>query len=369
MIIIATHAALINGKIYEAPSNILVENFIKQKKDFVFLRHYMNGERTSEIHEYIWGEKRKEGKLFVIQRFSLLRYSTEVISTFLYVLFLKHKNIVYIWVDPLNALAGFLLKRIQRIKKNIFYTPDYSPRRFKNNILNKIYHRIDEINVFWSDQVWNVSSRIYWIRKDMWLNEERNMFMPNIPWDIWEDILRNIKNKFHLITLWAISEQLDFVWIFDTIKSLRTSYPEILLKIVGNWPKEIEYRELVKKLWIEDNVIFLWYLDHEKALEEISKSWVGLALYNWNWEFNYYGDSMKCREYFAIGLPVLTTDTHSTVMDIKENNTWVVSEMNVQNYAQGLEDIFEKYDVYSHNSAQLWKIHTEYYLNTIKGIC
>ena len=51
---------------------------------------------------------------------------------------------------------------------NILYTPHYSPKRFSNNIVNKIYHFIDKICVLNSDEVWNVSSRIHDVRKNMY---------------------------------------------------------------------------------------------------------------------------------------------------------------------------------------------------------
>lgn len=368
MLIITTHATIVNNKIYEAPSNVLMENLIKQKKDFIFIRHFMNWEKSSEVHIYNWWLKQSESKLFILSRFSVLRYITEIVSTFFYILLSSYKNITYIWVDPLNSFTWFLLKFFRRIKKNIFYTPDYSPERFWNKLLNKVYHFIDRTCVFWSDEVWNVSSRIYEIRKNMWLADKKNIFLPNIPWNIPKDFFKNSKNKFDLVTLWIVSEQLDFIWVFDAIKILREKYPEILFKIIWNWPKETEYKEYVKNIWIEDSVNFLWYLEHKKALEEISKSWVWLALYNWKWGFNYFWDSMKCREYFAFWLVVLTTDTHSTVMDINENNVWIVSEMKFESYIKALENIFENYEDYSKRSLQLWEKYTNFYLEKIKDL-
>jgi glycosyltransferase involved in cell wall biosynthesis len=126
-----------------------------------------------------------------------------------------------------------------------------------------------------------------------------------------------------------------------------------MLKIIGNGPMESEYKEYVKNNGLEENIKFFGHLDHGMALEEISKSGIGLALYNGNWNFNYYGDSMKCREYFCFGLPVITTDTHSTVDDIRRGGAGIVCAMDSDSYSRAITSILENYDYYSNNSKKL----------------
>ena len=105
-------------------------------------------------------------------------------------------------------------------------------------------------------------------------------------------------------------------------------------------------------------------MSHENALNEISRSGVGLALYNGKWNFNYYGDSMKCREYFCFGLPVITTDTHSTVEEINSYSVGIVCKMDKESYKTALINIFENYMLYSRNSYAL----ADKYKNVHKNI-
>lgn len=363
MIITTSHASFIDGKIYEAPANTLVEILKNKKEKFIFIRHSMDGNLSSILYYYEGGNIISEKKMFVISKLSVLRYITEIISTFFHFLFAKQDNTVYIGVDPLNCFTGIMLKKVGKVKKVVFYTADYSPNRFKNPLLNSVYHLLDRFCVRNSDEVWSVSSRIHKVREKIGISQERNIFVPNVPSDEYEKYVNNRKAEHQLITLGLLGDQLDFIGIFDAVKELKNTYPDIVLKIAGNGPKEEEYKKYIKDNNLEEQVKFLGHLNHDTALSEISQSSIGLALYNGKWSFNYYGDSMKCREYFCFGLPVITTDTHSTVDDVRDNKAGVVCKMDKNDYIQAIIDIFTHYQEYSQNSYSLSKkydnIHTK----------
>ena len=53
MIILVTHAALIGGKIYEAPSSTIFEILLAKKQDFLFLRHSIDGNLPSTLYKFV----------------------------------------------------------------------------------------------------------------------------------------------------------------------------------------------------------------------------------------------------------------------------------------------------------------------------
>ena len=367
MIIVLGHASLIDEKIYEAPVNTYVETLIKQKRDFVFIRHFIDGNLKSTVYCYKKGRIVSQKKLFIISKIPPLRYLTEIVSSFLYLF--RYKNAeVMIAADPLNAYTGLLLKRFRRLKKLIFVTCDYSERRFNNSILNWIFFKVDRIVASGSDQIWNVSKRIQEVRRSMGFPEEKNILVPNVPSSNYKQYVDNKRNKFCMVTLGLLGDQLEFDYLFEAIKDLLKKYPNLILKIIGNGPKEEYLHQKAKKMAIENSVIFTGHLDHDKALEHISKSGIGLALYNGNWNFNFFGDSMKCREFFCFGLPVITTDTHSTVEDIRENNAGIVVEMNKKSYISAVEEILNNYDLYSKNSFVLANKYEDIHNKLLKRI-
>mgnify|MGYP001570130633 CR=1 FL=1 len=368
MIITTSHASLVNGKIVEAPANTVVEILSAKKTPFVFIRHSMEGRRTSTVYDYDNGCLVREYRLPVL-RWSILRYITEVIATTSVMFFRRFSRpLVFIGVDPLNALAGILLRKLGKVQHAVFYCADYTKQRFANRWLNAAYHTLDRWCARHADVVWSVSTRIVNERKTMGLPDNKNVFVPNIPSSAYEPFVGNPRNSQRLITLGVLGDQLDFIGIIAAVEVLAKEMPQLTLAIIGTGPKEEELKQEVLRRHLENRIQFLGYLTHDRALEEISKSGIGLALYNGNWSFNYYGDSMKCREYFCFGLPVITTDTHSTVEDIRAENAGVVCDMKPEAYVHAIRTILSNYETYSRHALACAKKHENVHAKLIDAL-
>jgi len=203
----------------------------------------------------------------------------------------------------------------------------------------------------------------------MGLEDSKNIYIPNVPSDEYKKYLNNKKDRLCMVTLGIIGSQLEFTKVFITIKKLKKDYPNIKFKIIGSGPMVDYYKKQCEEMGIQDSIIFMGTLGHTEALEEISKSGIGLALYNGSWSFNYYGDSMKCREYFCFGLPVLTTDTHSTVEDILSNRVGLVVGTDVENYVSEIKSILKNYENLSKNSYDLARVYDDVHLDNLKRLC
>jgi glycosyltransferase involved in cell wall biosynthesis len=369
-IAVASHIALIDGKQYDSIGNSLIKTLSSICSDFVFVRHSIDGLLRSEIHEYGSSKVTKVVKLRVFSRISPLRYFSEVFSTVSYFLY-REKVDIYVGIDPLNGLAGVLLKKLKRVDKAIFFTSDYSDNRFTSRLMSKIYHMIDSYCVKNADEVWSVSSRIVEIRKNMGLADGKNIFVPNVPPVEFNGLRKNIHNKYSLITYGIIDKQLDFEGSIRAVGCLSKKYPKISLTIVGNGPAEERLKKLSKDLNISNRVYFAGRQPFERTLELASQSGIGLALYTGVWGFNKYGDSTKCREYFNFGLPVISTDTHSTVGEIKESGAGIITDLSVDEYVKAIEKIIDNYDSYSKKSLELGKkyegIHKKEFLRILNN--
>ncbi len=351
--VIAGHATLVNGKIFEAPVNTLIESLCEDQQSFVHLRHSIDGSQSSYIFHYAHGRLLTQQQLFGIRHPSILRYLTEVLGTIGYFLMHRHAAIAYVGADPLNAATGLVLRRLGMAEKVVFYAADYATRRFPNAMMNKLYHALDRWCVRNADQVWNVSSRIHAIHERMGVPKERNIFVPNVPSREYTIHLQNRRDPYRLVTLGVIGEQLDFENIFQAIARLKNDFPNLTFIIIGTGPQEQAYRQRVEHLGLSGVIHFLGHLSHDRALQEISRSGIGLALYNGKWGFNYFGDSMKCREFFCFGLPVLTTDTHSTVEEIRRERAGIICPLSADAYAKALVEILQQYPRYSQAASRL----------------
>lgn len=352
----ASHVALIKGKEYDGIGNVLKEVLPEVVDSFIFVRHSMEGGLPSEVQTYTAGEITERRQLKVMRSIGPLRYITEFLSSVSY--FKKNGVDLFIGIDPLNALAGVLLKKKGAAKRVVFYTPDYSKNRFSIGILNKIYHAIDRYCVKYADEVWSVSPRIVEIRQSMGLSSEKNKLLPNVPPQKYDSLKENEHDKYMLVTAGIIDTQIDYKGAIRAVAQLKNTFPELKLTIIGNGPQEDSLKTLADELSISDKVLFKGQLPLEETLDLVSRSGIGLALYTGEWGFNEFGDSTKCREYANFALPIITTNTHATVPEIIEYKAGVVVEKETDSYVQAVRAIIQNYDSYSKASRALGAAHT-----------
>lgn len=347
----ATHVALIDGKEYDGIGNSLLETLPAVTIDFMQIRHSMDGRLDSEVRYFHDGKLIKKNKLKVVRTPSIFRYLSEITSTISY--FSKNKTDIFIGIDPLNAFAGVILKKRSKINKIIFYTPDYSPKRFNNKTLNWVYHKIDKYCVNNADEVWSVSPKIVKVRKEMGLDDSKNKMLPNVPPEKFDYLKNREKNKFSLITYGIIDKQMDFEGMIKAVAILKDEFPEISYTIVGNGPEEKRLMEVAKQNNVKNRVFFKGKKSLAETLELAASAGIGTALYNGEWGFNTYGDSTKCREYANFGLPIISSGKHATVSDIEKYRAGIIVDLKVESYVVAIKKVLASYDNYSKNSQKM----------------
>lgn len=348
----SSHVALIDGREWDGIGNVLLDTLPSICEEYTFVRHSMDGLLPSEVRQYERGSVKYRTDLYVYGKIAPLRYVSELLNTLFFFSF-KKKVDVYVGIDPLNAIAGILLRKLGRVEKAVFYTPDYSPHRFTNKLLNGVYHWIDRYCVQHADEVWSVSTKIVAVRKSMGLPAKKNILLPNVPPVEYNGFRKNKHDKYNLITYGLISTQLDFEGAIRAVAILKDTMPKISFTIIGNGPEEGRLKKLAARLKVADRVHFKGRLHLRETLELASRAGIGLALYTGEWGFNQFGDSTKCREYFNYGLPVISTNTHSTVDEIRESSSGIIVEKSIAAYIHAIETITQEYSTYSRASSEL----------------
>jgi glycosyltransferase involved in cell wall biosynthesis len=107
-----------------------------------------------------------------------------------------------------------------------------------------------------------------------------------------------------------IDSILDWDLLVDTIALLSPDRPQLRVRLVGAGPDRSSLLGRLRAKDLERHVEFCGLLPHEAALDLVSTSRVGLALYSGKAVWNEYGDSVKVREYVARGVPVVSTRHH-----------------------------------------------------------
>ena len=289
---------------------LLVSHIYSTKSGFVY-------GPVDVIEDYLNNKKRKYKliKYSLVSNTPLLIKSLwETLNTI--VVGIKSKADIFIGIDPLNALAGIILKKIHAIKKTIFYCVDYTPTRFKNKSVNYIYLWIDKYCALNSDEVWNVSTRIVALRKNQGVLRDKIKFVPNSPsFDACVRLPISKINRNQIIMVIGQTHSAIVDLVLKSFAEISKKIPNLRLKIIGAGKKRLQ-----------KNVEFLGQLENKKLLKIISKSGVALAIYTFSKDYSwiYYGDSKKTREYLASGVPVIITDIVGTSDDIKKYNAGIV---------------------------------------------
>ena len=140
--IIVTHQM-----IYGAPQAL--KDYLNEKKvkQLLFIGLSFLTQNTSSLQVYKSGRKMSEKKIHRSNTIGMRDYFVDFFQVLWWVLKEKETYDTFIGVNGLNCLAGLFLKKIGKVKKVIFYTIDFVPIRFRNKLLNFIFHRIEIICV------------------------------------------------------------------------------------------------------------------------------------------------------------------------------------------------------------------------------
>ena len=222
----------------------------------------------------------------------------------------------------INALNGYIIKKIFFKKyRLVFVAVDFSTKRFKNKILSKLYVFCDYLASILSDETWNCSKRIHDYRSKF-LHNDRNFYLPNISnYD-----KRDLKKypQFTIVMICFLQHNYIFDEIYETFDYIKRN--NLKLIIIGDGEAKEDILEKIKKTNMEKFVELAGFIPHEEVLTILQKSHLGLALYSGTVDHNYWGDSLKIREYTYFELPVITTDNVYNYIEVEKENLGLVTK-------------------------------------------
>lgn len=257
---------------------------------------------------------------------------------------------LYVGSDNLNALSGILLRRLGRVKKVVYYVIDYNPKRFKNSLINLIYHKIDQFCVRHSDETWNLSSRMELGRKKYFNFSDRKQKV--VPIGIWFDRFKKTdpskKNQNTLVYFGHITKKQGIQHVISAVPSIVKVIADFKFMVIGGGNYLSDLKAQVKELGVSQHVFFSGFVKNHKEVEKmLSQCSLAIAPYEKyddddNLSFTYFADPGKIKSYLAGGLPVLLTDVPHNAHEIMRDGCGTVIEMNEAKIAEavvrGLKD-------------------------------
>jgi glycosyltransferase involved in cell wall biosynthesis len=216
---------------------------------------------------------------------------------------------LFVGVDNLNASAGVILKRLGRVKAVAFYVIDYTTRRFKNPLLNAVYHGFDRLAVSGADEVWNLSERMRAVRRQQGLAEPRNRLVP-VGVEL-EEVRHPPKSKVRrksLLYMGALMPGKGIDLLIAAFPEIKKRVRAAELHIIGFGPYEAELKRLVAASPARSAIKVPGGMGHQALFKKIPEFGVAFAPYLDDPDsYTWWCDPTKPKEYLACGLPLIIT--------------------------------------------------------------
>ncbi len=344
-IVIATHQMLYGA------SQALRDYLLKKKiNELVYIGLPLVENKITSFHQFKKGKLVKSIEIKRRQVFGPLDYFTDAFFVFWWCIRLRGRYDVFIGVDPLNCIVGILLRLLGKTERVIFYSIDFVPVRFGNRLLNNIYHLLERLSVVFSNERWNVSPRIAEGRERFLKISEKKYRQNVVPIGIWNKKIKKTPfekiKKHELLFVGHLIEKQGVQLVLDAIPQIIKKIPNFKFLIIGGGEYETKLKEKVKELDIQKYVKFQgWVKDRSKLEEMMSESACAAALYKPEEEklynFTYYADPTKLKDYLGAGLPIILTDVPYNAGQIQSKKCGIIVSYSKNEVARAVVDLMK----------------------------
>jgi glycosyltransferase involved in cell wall biosynthesis len=240
------------------------------------------------------------------------RYVWEVAATRRWVASQGFRFDGFIAADSLLALAGLWLRWRGRVGWVVLYTQDFVPKRFRNRLLNWLYHRVDRFAASRANIVWNVSAEIDAARR----RRDGRPGAPSliVPIGVNFDRIKRVPlgeaRRTQLVFTGHLLEKQGLQLGIEAMPAIRRRVPGATLLVIGDGPYRAELERLVGQLGVADAVRFAGFTEDHAALEhDVAESALALAPYQPDpLSFTRFADPTKIKTYLGCGVPIVLTD-------------------------------------------------------------
>jgi glycosyltransferase involved in cell wall biosynthesis len=269
---------------------------------------------------------------------------------------------IFFGMNNLLVLIGLLLKKIGVVKKVAYYIIDYTPVRYENSFLNKLYYKIDKLALYNSDYVISLNEAMLLGRVDdkkLDINKINYIITPfgNDSLSFVESDHKHDRNV--IVYFGTINKNKGSELFIPIAKSLiEKGNDKFLFKIIGGGKVLQGLKDDIKSNNLDKYFDVVGRIDKQGDVDKILLT-CGVALAPYYPEdknnFSYYSDPGKVKIYLGCGLPIVITDVPPIAKELENNNSGIISEYNSSDFADKILKIQENYEFYNKNSVEFGK--------------
>ncbi len=249
--------------------------------------------------------------------------------------------------DSLMGIAGLLFRKLGLVKRVTYLIVDYSPTRFSNSLVERMYVFLDSFVARHADSVWTMSLPMLEARERdgrIKLSQVRYRLAPmgnnaNITFAKGE-LPYNKRDLIFVGNPNAQNVRADF--LIDVAKALANRNQEFRLIFYG--PGKTDHlKQKAKALGVEKQVELRGSIEHTLDLERLmAGGGLGLAPYDSTLKdsFSKFADPSKIKIYLGCGLPVVTSDVPPIAQDLQRTGAGRIADYTPEGFAQTIINLW-----------------------------
>lgn len=249
-----------------------------------------------------------------------------------------------------GTLCTLFLRKIGLVRKVAYYVTDWFPYQPQSKVgfitaitNNIVFPYLDRFCARRADATWNLTQRIIDARHDRWKNRpliisREEVIPPSLTWRRIADDEKNSTKHKSIGFLGVLRKGKGLELAIEAIADLKKQGKYLTLDIIGTSSQEAYYRDYVKKLNVEDRIIFHGFVEDETEVIKILQRCIcGLALYEVGKEnYTYYTWPSKVGFYIECGIPVIITRSATIADEIEKEKLGIVVNRNLKSISDAI---------------------------------
>ena len=321
-------------------------------KEVSFIGHPFEDdfERRYQLLHYRGGRSRQRWTLAREPHWWALSYLWDLLLTTFFILILRRRHDLYVSGSPHFGLLGLILKRLGIVRRTVFWTHDYHPRRFRNPLLNGLYLRLDRLVAEESDWSWDVVPTIGEHRRERGVRMCRERVL--VVGDPLEDKeLASLPAKEvpagSILLSGLVKDGYGFDLLVEAIPLVRERNPSARVTVTTYGPFPERLRTLISERGLEDCFDLLGFIPDDREYSQVvQRQRVGLALYEPRTNSHKKYSDSRVKTYLARGVPVVMTGVSPIAAEIESADAGVIIEYDKEQLVDALLKLLSDDDFY-----------------------
>lgn len=274
--------------------------------------------------------------------------------------------------NNLAAQRGMRRKKHGKTQKVYYWAVDFVPNRFGNNVLTKVYNKVDKKVSLNADARIELAETAIKKRTE-YLDLDTKKMAPvlTVPMGTWLDRTPKIgdsarKNK-KVVYLGHLVERQGVAALIRALGIFMKEDSAVTADIIGGGPLAEDLKALAKELGIENRVTFHGFVkDHEDVEAILATASVAAAPYvNDKTSFTQFADPGKIKAYLGASLPVVLTEVPPNARELEQAGAAVIVKDTPEAVAEGLRSLLADQDKWRRAHRAAAKLAHEFDWNTI----